>query len=167
MMRKIKTKTGKPGAQNAKPARSGARAGAPGAPAAEAAAPAAEAAAPAAEAAAPAPAEPAEPAPAGSCDSPADQEHVESHRPPPKRSRKSKYNLHVDCVLEGQKRRKFNFESSEILREFSGALSAEDHPLIQTPHTFLRSLCDLFTQEFPNVLSEDAIRAAVSSLDCD
>jgi len=153
MMRKIKSKTGKPGAQNAKPARSGARADTPGAPAVEAA---------------PAkPAEPAAPAPAGSCDSPAGVEHVESHRPPPKRSRKSKYNLHVDCVLEGQKRRKFNFESSEILREFSGALNAEDHPLIQTPRTFLRSLCDLFTQEFPNMLSEDAIRAAVSSLHCD
>lgn len=161
MMRRIKTKAEKPGAQNARPARSGARAGAPGAPAAEAA-PAAVPAAPSA-----APAEPAEPAPAGSCDSPVDLEHSESHRPAIKRSRKSKYNLHVDCVLEGQKRRKFNFESSEILREFSGALSAEDYPLIQTPHTFFRSLCDLFKQEFPNMLSEDAIGAAVSSLDCD
>jgi hypothetical protein len=172
MMRKIKTKAGKPGAQNARPARSGARAGAPGAPAAEAApaavlvAHSAPSAAPAAPAE-PAEAAPAEPAPAGSCDSPADLEHSESHRPAAKRSRKSKYNLHVDCVLEGQKRRKFNFESSEILREFSGALSAEDHPLIQTPHTFFRSLCDLFKQEFPNMLSEDAIGAAVSSLDCD
>jgi len=180
MMRKIKTKAGKPGAQNARPARSGARAGAPATPAAEAApaavlvahsAPSAAPAAPAAPAepaeAAPAEPAPAEPAPAGSCDSPADLEHSESHRPAAKRSRKSKYNLHVDCVLEGQKRRKFNFESSEILREFSGALSAEDHPLIQTPHTFFRSLCDLFKQEFPNMLSEDAIGAAVSSLDCD
>jgi hypothetical protein len=172
MMRKIKTKAGKPGAQNARPARSGARAGAPATPAAEAApaavlvAHSAPSAAPAAPAE-PAEAAPAEPAPAGSCDSPADLEHSESHRPAAKRSRKSKYNLHVDCVLEGQKRRKFNFESSEILREFSGALSAEDHPLIQTPHTFFRSLCDLFKQEFPNMLSEDAIGAAVSSLDCD
>ena len=154
MMRKIKTKAGKPGAQNARPARC-------------AAAPASAAPAAPASAAPAAPASAAPAAPAGTCDSPVDPEPSESHRPAAKRSRKSKYNLHVDCVLEGQKRRKFNFESSEILRDFSGALSAEDHPLIQTPHTFLRSLCDLFKQEFPNILSEDAIDTAVSSLDCD
>ncbi len=95
---------------------------------------------------------------------PADPGPSEAQRPA-KRSRKSKYNLHVDCVLEGQKRRKFNFESSEILREFAGAMGAEDCPLIQTPRTFLRSLCGLFTQEFPDMLSEDAIGAVVGSLD--
>jgi hypothetical protein len=184
MMRKIKAKAGRPGAQSAKPAR-GAAASAPAAPAAceaaceaasEAASEAAEPAAePAAEAAPPAPPAPeavSEAAPeaagvAGGCDSLLPPEPPESHRPPAKRSRKSKYNLHVDCVLEGQKRRKFNFESSEILKDFSGALGGEDYPLIQTPHTFFRSLCDLFKQEFPNMLSEHAISAVVSSLDDD
>jgi hypothetical protein len=150
-MRKIKTKASKPGAQNARPARCVA------APASAEAAPACAEAVPTS----------AEAAPAGSCDNPLDLEPSESQRSAVKRSRKSKYNLHVDCVLEGQKRRKFNFESSEILRELSGALSAADYPLIQTPHTFLRSLCDLFKQEFPNMLSEEAIGAAVSSIACD
>lgn len=82
-----------------------------------------------------------------------------------KRPRKSKYNLHVDCVLEGQKRRKFNLESSDVLLECSSAMCAEDHPLIQTPHTFLRSLCTLFDQEFPDMLTDEAINAVVSTLD--
>ena len=92
-------------------------------------------------------------------------EPAEARRPATKRSRKSKYNLHVDCVLEGQKRRKFNFESSEVLRDFAQVLSTEDHPLIQTPRTFFRSLCDLFQQEFPNMLTQEVISAAVSTFE--
>ena len=83
-----------------------------------------------------------------------------------KRTRKSKYNLHVDCVLEGQKRRKFNLESSDVLSECSSAMCAQDHPLIQSPRTFLRSLCTLFDQEFPDMLTDEAINSVVSTLDC-
>ena len=82
-----------------------------------------------------------------------------------KRPRKSNYNLHVDCVLEGPKRRKFNLDASLVLRECSSALCAEDHPLIQTPRTLLRSLCTLFEQEFPGMLSDEAVRTVVSALD--
>ena len=92
-------------------------------------------------------------------------EPAEARRPAAKRSRKSKYNLHVDCVLEGHKRRKFNFESGEVLRDFAQVLSTEDQPLIQTPRTFFRSLCDLFQQEFPNMLTQEVISAAVSTFD--
>jgi hypothetical protein len=160
-------RTPKGGAQNAKPAR-GAAATAPATESAPAAPAAREASAEAAPAAPPAPeAAPEAAGVSGGCDNLLLSEPPESHRPAAKRSRKSKYNLHVDCVLEGQKRRKFNFESSEILKDFSGALGGEDYPLIQTPHTFFRSLCDLFKQEFPNMLSEHAISAVVSSLDDD
>jgi hypothetical protein len=82
-----------------------------------------------------------------------------------KRPRKSNYNLHVDCVLEGPKRRKFNLDASLVLRECSSAMCAEDHPLIQTPRTLLRSLCSLFEQEFPGMLSDEAVHAVVSALD--
>jgi hypothetical protein len=82
-----------------------------------------------------------------------------------KRPRKSNYNLHVDCVLEGPKRRKFNLDASLVLRECSSAMCAEDHPLIQTPRTLLRSLCSLFEQEFPGMLSNEAVHTVVSALD--
>ena len=82
-----------------------------------------------------------------------------------KRPRKSNYNLHVDCVLEGPKRRKFNLHASLVLRECARAMCAEDHPLIQTPRTLLRSLCSLFEQEFPGMLSNEAVHRVVSALD--
>ena len=82
-----------------------------------------------------------------------------------KRSRKSDYNLHVDCVLEGPKRRKFNLDASVVLRECSNAMCAEDHPLIQTPRTLLRAVCNLFEQVFPGMLSNEAVHAVVSTID--
>jgi hypothetical protein len=187
MMRKIKGRTSKtnapakPAADAEKPA-VGAEKPAAGAekPAAGAEKPAAGPAKPAAGAEKPAagPAKPAAgPAKPAACaetlavhadeslvDTPG-PEPAEARRPATKRSRKSKYNLHVDCVLEGQKRRKFNFESSEVLRDYAQVLSTEEHPLIQTPRTFFRSLCDLFQQEFPNMLTQEVISAAVSTFE--
>jgi hypothetical protein len=104
-------------------------------------------------------------APAGAPDAANKDAKSGACRASTKRPRKSKYNLHVDCVLEGQKRRKFNLESSDVLLECSSDMCAEDHPLIQTPHTFLRSLCTLFDQEFPDMLTDEAINAVVSTLD--
>jgi hypothetical protein len=82
-----------------------------------------------------------------------------------KRPRKSNYNLHVDRVLKGPKRRKFNLDASLVLRKCSSAMCAEDHPLIQTPRTLLHSLCSLFEQEFPGMLSNEAVHTVVSALD--
>lgn len=93
-----------------------------------------------------------------------EQSSTKTNRAASKRIRKSKYNLHVDCVLQGQKRRKFNFDSSEVLKEYSKAFTAADFPLVQTPKTFFQSLCDLFEQEFPNMLSKKAITSIMDSL---
>ncbi|NBX18221.1 MAG: hypothetical protein EBR09_12735 [Proteobacteria bacterium] len=114
--------------------------------------------------AAPTPGAPEVAAPAPTSDSPKEASS-QSHRVVAKRVRKSKYNLHMDCVMHGQKRRKFNLESSDVLKEFSQALGAEDYPLIQTPKTFFRSLCDLFQQQFPSVLSEQSISSVLNSFD--
>jgi hypothetical protein len=58
-----------------------------------------------------------------------------------RRPLKSKYNLQVDCVLAGQKHRKYNLESSDVLAECSSVMCDEDHPIIpDTTHVLELSL---------------------------
>ena len=67
--------------------------------------------------------------------------------------------------MEGFKRRKLNFEVSDVLSECANCMSMEHTPLIQTPRTFFKSLCGVFELEFPGMLSDAAIQTAVSALD--
>jgi hypothetical protein len=73
--------------------------------------------------------------------------------------------LNLHSILEGFKRRKLNFEVSDVLSECSNCMSMEHTPLIQTPRTFFKSLCGVFELEFPGMLSEAAIETVASALD--
>jgi hypothetical protein len=87
-----------------------------------------------------------------------------SYKEPIKRPRKPKGDLNLHSILEGFKRRKLNFEVSDVLSECANSMRMEETPLIQTPRTFFKSLCGVFELEFPGVLSEAAIKTVVSTL---
>jgi len=87
------------------------------------------------------------------------------HKPQTKRPRKAKNDVNVHSILEGFKRRKLNFEVSDVLAECEASMHMQETPLVQTPRTFFKSLCGVFDLEFPGVLSEAAIDAVVSTLD--
>jgi len=108
--------------------------------------------------------------PTGSGAPPADtvsetKREAKAYREPPKRPRKTKGDLNLHSIMEGFKRRKLNFEVSDVLSECADCMSMEHTPLIQTPRTFFKSLCGVFELEFPGMLSEAAIQTAVSALD--
>jgi hypothetical protein len=88
-----------------------------------------------------------------------------AYKEQPKRPRKTKGDLNLHSILEGFKRRKLNFEVSDVLSECANCMSMEHTPLIQTPRTFFKSLCGVFELEFPGMLSEAAIETVVSALD--
>ena len=87
------------------------------------------------------------------------------HKPQTKRPRKAKNDVNVHSILEGFKRRKLNFEVSDVLAECEASMHMQETPLVQTPRTFFKSLCGVFDLEFPGVLSEAAIDTVVSTLD--
>ncbi len=86
------------------------------------------------------------------------------HKPQTKRPRKAKNDVNVHSILEGFKRRKLNFEVSDVLAECEASMHMQETPLVQTPRTFFKSLCGVFDLEFPGVLSEAAIDTVVSTL---
>lgn len=88
-----------------------------------------------------------------------------TYKEPPKRPRKTKGDLNLHSIMEGFKRRKLNFEVSDVLLECGDCMSMEHTPLIQTPRTFFKSLCGVFELEFPGMLSDAAIQTVVSALD--
>lgn len=83
---------------------------------------------------------------------------------PAKRQRKAKSNTNLSSIVETFKRRKLNVDVNEILSECASVLDKPDFPLIQTPQTFFKSLCEVFEIEFPGVLDCSAVDNIVSSM---
>ena len=99
------------------------------------------------------------------CPEPRDElRQCDAHEIQTKRQRKPKCNTNLNSLVETFKRRKLNVDVNEILSGCASILDMPDFPLIQTPETFFRSLCEVFEIEFPGVLNPEAVDKIVSSM---